>query len=218
MICDSLHSNETGLSATRGTLTRLLGAAVRPEILNSLTSWATCAAVAFICRAKSMVARFQTNSPVSWMLATLCFHEVEENPMIRVVIEPVEKAIGRQIYVAHGIARRDPADRARRDDGIERIVLEAVAARRLVVVQILFNHARHPLPVIARSAATKQSHIALRGGMDCFAALAMTDGWTLRWLSNLSCLSPCRAAKGPRGRSRSSGRATVPACWRFAQS
>src|SRR5947199_142886 len=30
MICDSLHSNETGLSATRGTLTRLPGAAVRP--------------------------------------------------------------------------------------------------------------------------------------------------------------------------------------------
>src|SRR5258706_15651047 len=82
MICDTLHSNETGLSATRGTLTRLLGAAVSPEILNSLTSWATWAAVAFICCAKSMVARFQTNSPVSWMLATLSFQEVEENPMI----------------------------------------------------------------------------------------------------------------------------------------
>src|SRR5258708_3985875 len=38
-----------------GTLTRLLGAAVSPEILNSLTSWATWAAVAFICCAKSIV-------------------------------------------------------------------------------------------------------------------------------------------------------------------
>src|SRR5258708_39969542 len=82
MICDTLHSNETGLSATRGTLTRLLGAAVSPDILNSLTSWATWAAVAFICCARSMGARFQTNSPVCWILATLSFQEVEENPMI----------------------------------------------------------------------------------------------------------------------------------------
>ena len=82
MICDTLHSNETGLSATRGTLTRMLGAAVSPATANSLTSLATCAAVKFICCAKSMVARFQTNSPVSWMLATLSFQEVEEKPMI----------------------------------------------------------------------------------------------------------------------------------------
>jgi len=32
------------------------------------------------------------------------------------------------------------------------------------------------LPVIARSAATKQSILSLRGEMDCFAALAMTAG------------------------------------------
>src|SRR3981081_4098324 len=82
MICVSLHSNETGLSATRGTLTSLLGAAVSPEILNSLTSWAQCAAFKFTCRARSMVARFQTNSPVSWILPTLSFQEVEEKPMI----------------------------------------------------------------------------------------------------------------------------------------
>jgi hypothetical protein len=29
--------------------------------------------------------------------------------------------------------------------------------------------------VIARSEATKQSILSLRGGMDCFASLAMTD-------------------------------------------
>src|SRR6266581_1681164 len=33
------------------------------------------------------------------------------------------------------------------------------------------------LPVIARSAATKQSILSLRGKMDCFAALAMTGTW-----------------------------------------
>src|SRR5712672_1875295 len=78
-----LHLRAIGaLQLDDHTLTRLLGAAVSPEILNSLTSWATWAAVAFICCAKSMVARFQTNSPVSWMLATLSFQEVEENPMI----------------------------------------------------------------------------------------------------------------------------------------
>src|SRR5260221_9984316 len=98
MICDTLHSNETGLSATRDTLTRLLGAAVSPEILNSLTSWATWAAVAFICCAKSMVARFQTNSPVSWMLATLSFQEVEENPMIGGrEFNPVKKLYGARV-------------------------------------------------------------------------------------------------------------------------
>src|ERR1700680_5013061 len=82
MICVSLHSNGTGLSATQGTLTSLPGNAASPAILNSLTSWATCAAVAFICCARAMVARFQTNSFVSWILATLSFQVVDENPMI----------------------------------------------------------------------------------------------------------------------------------------
>ena len=82
MIWVSLHSKATGLSATRGTLTSLPGTAVRPAILNSLTSRATWAAVAFICFARSLVARFQTNSLVSWMLPALSFQLVEEKPMI----------------------------------------------------------------------------------------------------------------------------------------
>ena len=82
MICVSLHSKDTGLSATLGTLTSLPGSGVSPASWNSLTSRAACAAVAFICRARSMVARFHTNSFVSWMLATLSFQEVEEKPMI----------------------------------------------------------------------------------------------------------------------------------------
>src|SRR6201995_5469478 len=79
MICVTLHSNENGLSAARGTLPILLGACVSPAISNSLTSRATCAAVAFICLARSMVARFQQNSPGSFTFCTESFHDVEEN-------------------------------------------------------------------------------------------------------------------------------------------
>src|SRR5439155_4349855 len=103
----------------------------------------------------------------------------------RVVIEPVEKAVGRQIDVAPGIAGRDPADRARRDDGIEGIVLEAVAACRLVIVQILFSHAgtscRHcEEPAVPPSAgptinsATKQSILRYAGPW--IASLSLSSG------------------------------------------
>src|ERR1700722_3656325 len=54
----------------------------------------------------------------------------------RDIIEAVEEAVGREIDVAFGVARRDPADWTRGDDGIERIVLEAMAVDRLVIVQI----------------------------------------------------------------------------------
>ncbi len=79
---DTLHSKATGLSPTRGTLTSLPGTAVSPASLNSSTSGATCAAVAFMCLARSIVARFQTNSPVCWMFSTVSFQLVEEKPMI----------------------------------------------------------------------------------------------------------------------------------------
>src|SRR6266436_8392906 len=64
----------------------------------------------------------------------------------RVVIEAVEKAVGRQVEVAVGIAGGDPADRARRDDGVEGIVLEAVAASWLVIVQVFLGHASTLFP------------------------------------------------------------------------
>jgi hypothetical protein len=83
-----------------------------------------------------MVARFQTNSPVSWILATLSFQEVDAKPMIRVIAEAVEETIRREIDVALTVARGDPADRPRRDDGVEGIVLEAVALGGFVVVQV----------------------------------------------------------------------------------
>src|ERR1700687_1058832 len=95
MVCDSLHSKPTGLSATPGMWTSRAGVRVNPAMLKSLTSWATWAAVAFICCARSMVARFQTNSFVSWILATLSFQEVEEKPMIGGgELDPLEKVWG----------------------------------------------------------------------------------------------------------------------------
>src|ERR1700687_536134 len=105
MICDTLHSNETGLSATRGTLTRSLGAAVRPEILNSLTSWATCAAGG-IHLLRQIHGR-EIPDELAGLLdvgnAVLPGSRGKSDDR-RVVIEPVEKAIGRQIEVAPGIA------------------------------------------------------------------------------------------------------------------
>src|SRR5258708_35579555 len=52
----------------------------------------------------------------------------------RVIAEAVEETVGREGDVAIGVAGRNPADRARGDDGIEGIVLEAVAVGRLVIV------------------------------------------------------------------------------------
>src|ERR1700731_159010 len=55
----------------------------------------------------------------------------------RGIAEAIEEAVRSEIEIALGVARRDPADRARRDDGIEGIVPEAVAVFRLVVVEVL---------------------------------------------------------------------------------
>jgi len=75
-----LALEETGLSATRGTLTSFPGIGVSPAISNSSTSARGHGRpVAFICLARSMVARFQTNSPVSWMLATLSFRKSRQS-------------------------------------------------------------------------------------------------------------------------------------------
>src|SRR5262249_15338836 len=55
----------------------------------------------------------------------------------RHVAEAVEEAVGCEIDVALGPTRGDPADRPRRDDGVERIVLQAMAVLGLVKVQVL---------------------------------------------------------------------------------
>src|SRR5450432_3017680 len=63
----------------------------------------------------------------------------------RRVGKSVEETVGREIDVALGVPRRDPADRTRSDDGIERIVLEPVTVDRLVIMYVFIGHAPFPL-------------------------------------------------------------------------
>ena len=62
------------------------------------------------------------------------------------IAKTVEEAVGRKIDVALGVPRRDPADRARPDDGIEGIVPEAVAVLRFVEVQVFLAFGVHGFP------------------------------------------------------------------------
>ncbi len=78
----TLHSNATGVCATRGTLTMREAAGVRPLSWNSSTSAATAAQLWFIFSAKGRVARFQTNSPVCSILFRLSLRPTLQNPMI----------------------------------------------------------------------------------------------------------------------------------------
>src|SRR5437868_7019334 len=78
MISISLHSITAGLSPTRGTPTLDDGTGVRPAVSNSLTSDGTWAEEIFICLANGIVAKFQTNSPVSRTLRTVSFQLFEE--------------------------------------------------------------------------------------------------------------------------------------------
>ena len=71
MHCVSRHSKATGLSITRGTPTTRESAGVKPDSTNSSTYGDTAALVWFIASANGRVAKFQTNSPVSWMLRTV---------------------------------------------------------------------------------------------------------------------------------------------------
>ena len=74
------HSKLTGLSSTRSTFTRRPGTGVRPARVNSSTSGPTEAQLAFMASARARVARFQTNSPVAWALATVSFQPMVEKP------------------------------------------------------------------------------------------------------------------------------------------
>src|SRR5258708_38074150 len=89
----------------------------------------------------------------------------------RVVAEAVEEAVGRQIDIALAVPRRNPADRPGRDDGVEGIVLEAVAVLRFVKMQVFCGHTGSS--VIARSDSDEAIHSTACGPMDCFASLAM---------------------------------------------
>ena len=80
--CDSLHSKDTGLSATRGTAMRRDGTGVRPASANSSTSGGTAAQLAFIASASGRVARFQPNSPVASMLRSVSLAPMLAKPTI----------------------------------------------------------------------------------------------------------------------------------------
>jgi len=80
MICVTRHSNDTGLSATRGAPIRRDATGVRPASSNSLTSGGTAAQLAFIASASGRVARFQTNSPVSRTLCSVSFAPMLAKP------------------------------------------------------------------------------------------------------------------------------------------
>jgi hypothetical protein len=79
---DELTFHSDRLSPTRGTDTDRLGTGVKPASWNSSISRGTPDAVAFIFSASSIVTRFQTNSPVLSIVATLSFQLVLENPSI----------------------------------------------------------------------------------------------------------------------------------------
>ena len=74
----------------------------------------------------------------------------------RVIAEAVEEAVGREVDVALGVARGNPADRARRDDGVEGIVLEAVAVGGLVIMQV-FWVSLASIPFISRHCERQRS-------------------------------------------------------------
>ena len=84
------------------------------------------------------------------------------------IAEAVEKAVGRQVDVALGIARRNPPDRARRDDGVEGIVPEAVALGRLVIMQVFLALGVHSGSSHFSSLRAKRSnpyHVMRRDGL-----------------------------------------------------
>ena len=76
------HSKVTGLRATLGTWINSEATASSPASSNSFTSGGTAAQVWFMASASSRVARFHTNSPVSWMLRTVSFQPMLEKPMM----------------------------------------------------------------------------------------------------------------------------------------
>ena len=75
------------------------------------------------------------NTPVSRILPTLSLVPSRsglvagrgEHHLRRHIGDRVEKAVGRQVVAPVRVTARDPADGARRDDGVERVVRQAVA-------------------------------------------------------------------------------------------
>ena len=66
------------------------------------------------------------------------------------VTPEIEETVRRQIASAAGALRRDPADRARRDDGVQRIVRQAVAVFGFVEMIIGHRAAMPPRHVASK--------------------------------------------------------------------
>ena len=134
-ISTTLHSSEAGLSATRGAATSRHSAIVSPAQANSLSPRGSGAEVTFIGSRSACVARLATNSPLSRA------NEAEILPALAGeaddrghAAKAVEEAVGGEIDPPVERARRNPADRTRGDDRLERIMrqLRPVAFAGLV--------------------------------------------------------------------------------------
>ena len=100
----------TAPSSGRRARTRCRRAAAAPRSRSSVATGRT-------------VARLATNSPLSCAKVAESFYPSLEKPTIGGALQKgVEETIGREIDPPVAGARRDPADRPRRDDRLERIV------------------------------------------------------------------------------------------------
>ena len=75
----SVHSSDTGESATRGGLTTLLGSIVMPRCAGSLSSKANAAEVLFTASSSGPWARLTTNSPVACTLRSVSLLPTDVN-------------------------------------------------------------------------------------------------------------------------------------------
>ena len=118
----TLHSSAQGVAATRGGATSRDGAISRPAWSNSFSPRASEAEVAFIASRRSQVGMFHTNSRVSIAKrpSPSCPRSRRRSSAAR--RNGVEEAVGREVDGAVGAQGRDPADRARRDGRLERVV------------------------------------------------------------------------------------------------
>ena len=123
------------LAATRGGATSRDGAISRPAWSNSFSPRASDAEVAFMASRRSHVAMFHTNSRVSMAKLGGVLHALAgEGEHRRRAADGVEEAVRREVHRALGAQGRHPADRARGDGRLERVVREQrpVAEMRLV--------------------------------------------------------------------------------------
>ena len=134
MICSSLHSSAHGAAAIRGGRTSRDGAAASPASAISLTPRGKLAEVATTAARRSKVGEIADEflrllDENQRVLAALAREQHDR----RLVRHRVEERIGREVDLAVGAHRRDPADRPRRDDRLEGIARQPVVVLAGVV-------------------------------------------------------------------------------------